>query len=47
MSSKVAALPAHHGCQLRKNIGNFDERGSVEAADEQNAMLAERSVQQE
>jgi hypothetical protein len=47
MSSKAAALPAHHGCQVRKNIGNLDERSSVEAADEQNAMLVNWSAQQE
>jgi hypothetical protein len=47
MSSKAAALPVHHGCQLRKNIGNPDERSSVEAADKQNAKLVNWSLQQE
>jgi hypothetical protein len=26
MSSKAAALPAHHGCQLQKNIGRSDDQ---------------------
>jgi hypothetical protein len=47
MSSKAAALPAHHGCQFRKNIGNPDQRSSVEAADEQNAKLVNWRLQQE
>jgi hypothetical protein len=47
MSSKAAARPAHHGCQLWKNIGNPDEPGSVEAADRQNAKLVNWSLQQE
>jgi hypothetical protein len=47
MSSKTAALPAHHGCQLRKNIGNPDEPSSVEAADKQNAKLVNWRVQLE
>jgi hypothetical protein len=32
---------------FEKNIGNLDEQRSVEAADEQNAMLADRTTQQE
>jgi hypothetical protein len=47
MSSKAAALPGHHGCQLRKNIGNPDDPSSVEAADQQNAKLVNWSLQQE
>jgi hypothetical protein len=47
MSSKAAALPAHHGWQLRKSIGNPDEQSSVEAADKQNAKLVNWSLQQE
>jgi hypothetical protein len=47
MSSKAAALPAHHGCQRRKIIGNPDERSSVEAADKQNAKLVNSRVQLE
>jgi hypothetical protein len=47
MSSKAAALPAHHGFQLRKNIGNSNERSSVEAARKQNAKLVNWHVQLE
>jgi hypothetical protein len=47
MSSKAAALPAHHGCQLRENIGNPNEPSSVEAADKQNAKLVIWRVQLE
>jgi hypothetical protein len=47
MSSKAAALPARHGCQFQKNIGNLNEQSSVEAADTQNAMLVNWRLQQE
>jgi hypothetical protein len=47
MSSKAAALAAHHGCQLQENIGSPDEPGSVEAADKQNAKLVNWRLQQE
>jgi hypothetical protein len=30
MSSKTAALAAHHGCQPQKNIGSPDEPSSAE-----------------
>jgi hypothetical protein len=47
MSSKAAALAAHHGCQRQKNIGSPDEPGSVAAADKQNAKLVIWTLQQE
>jgi hypothetical protein len=47
VSSKVAALAAHHGCQLWKNIGSPDEPSSAEAADKQNAKLVNWRLQQE
>jgi hypothetical protein len=47
MSSKLAALPGSQFCQLTKDIDNLDEPSSVEAADEQNAMLVNWGAQQE